>query len=148
MLRSDAEAFYRRHRRPFVTLSYAQSLDGSIATAAGQPLRISSPQSMIMTHALRAAHDAILVGINTVLADDPSLTVRLDEGNNPQPIVLDSQLRMPQMLACWRNPEASGLATRQYGVATAEKPLSAERHAQMIGICRLPATDRVTLRLS
>ncbi len=110
-LRHDARTFYRRHGRPFVTLSYAQSLDGSIASASGKPLRISSPQSMTMTHALRAAHDAILVGINTVLADDPSLTVRLVEGNNPQPIVLDSNLRMPAQARLLAHPKGVWLAT-------------------------------------
>lgn len=48
-----------------------------------------------MTHQLRAEHDAILVGVGTVLADNPSLTVRLVEGRNPQPIIIDSQLRCP-----------------------------------------------------
>ena len=48
-----------------------------------------------MTHALRAAHNAILVGIGTILSDDPQLTVRLVDGVDPQPIVLDSKLRMP-----------------------------------------------------
>jgi 3,4-dihydroxy 2-butanone 4-phosphate synthase/GTP cyclohydrolase II len=50
---------------------------------------------MAMTHQLRADHDAILVGIGTVLADNPSLTVRLVNGRDPQPIILDSQLRFP-----------------------------------------------------
>lgn len=81
--------------QPFVTLAYAQSLDGSIAIRAGQPLRLSNESSMRMTHGLRARHDAILVGINTVLADDPHLTVRLVPGNSPRPVIVDSQLRVP-----------------------------------------------------
>jgi len=88
--------------RPFVTLSYAQSLDGSIArsssmngTAAETPLLLSGPASMAMTHALRAAHDAILVGVGTVLADNPRLSVRLAKGRNPLPVVLDGGLRTP-----------------------------------------------------
>lgn len=82
--------------RPWVTLSYAQSLDGSIALASGKPVALSSPESMRLTHRLRAAHDAILVGIGTVLADDPQLTVRLAFGANPQPVILDTSLRTPQ----------------------------------------------------
>ncbi|MFA5835957.1 MAG: RibD family protein [Bellilinea sp.] len=80
---------------PWVTLSYAQTLDGCIAAEPGKPLEISSPETMQMTHRLRAWHDAILVGIGTVLADDPLLNVRLVEGKDPQPIILDSRLRTP-----------------------------------------------------
>jgi len=80
---------------PAVTLSYAQSLDGSIAARRGFPLQISGTESAQLTHQLRAAHDAILVGIGTVLADDPRLTVRHAQGKDPQPVVLDSQLRFP-----------------------------------------------------
>lgn len=81
--------------RPHVTLSYAQSLDGCIAGRPGQRLMLSGPESMRMTHQLRAQHDAILVGIGTLLIDNPRLNVRLVDGPNPQPIVLDSQLRCP-----------------------------------------------------
>ena len=56
------------HNRPSVTLSYAQSLDGSIAARAGQPLQLSGQEAMQMTHQLRARHAGILVGIGTVLA--------------------------------------------------------------------------------
>ena len=80
---------------PFITLTYAQSIDGCIAPFGGGTLRLSNPESQQLTHQIRALHDAILVGINTVLCDDPRLTVRLSAGNNPQPIVLDSRLRFP-----------------------------------------------------
>ncbi len=83
-------------RRPLVTVSYAQSLDGSIAENPGEQLRLSGARSLEMTHSLRAAHDAILVGIGTVLADDPQLNVRLAAGRSPVPIVLDSRLRLPR----------------------------------------------------
>lgn len=81
--------------RPFVTLSYAQSVDGSITRQRGEPLALSGQESMTLTHQLRTGHDAILVGIGTVLADDPRLTVRLVAGPDPQPIIVDSQLRLP-----------------------------------------------------
>ncbi len=81
--------------RPVVTVSYAQSLDGSIAIHPGKPLQISGDASLRITHGLRARHDAILVGIGTVLSDDPRLTVRLQEGRNPIPVIVDSELRMP-----------------------------------------------------
>jgi GTP cyclohydrolase II len=83
------------HPRPVVTLSWAQSARGAIARSDGAPEPISGPESMAMTPRLRAMHDAILVGILTVLSDDPLLSVRLAEGPQPQPIVLDSRLRFP-----------------------------------------------------
>lgn len=94
----------QRPQRPLVTLSYAQTLDGSIAAQRGQPAAISGTQSLQLTHQLRAAHDAILVGIGTVLADDPQLTVRLASGRNPQPVVLDSRLRLPLTARLLQSP--------------------------------------------
>ena len=81
--------------RPTVTLAFAQSLDGCITACKGSATAISCDQSMLMTHQLRAMHNAILVGINTVLVDDPRLTVRYADGENPIPVVLDSRLRIP-----------------------------------------------------
>ena len=78
-----------------VSLCYAQSLDGSLTHRRGEPLALSGPDARVLTHRLRAAHDAILVGIDTVLADDPLLTVREVQGPNPTPIILDSRLRLP-----------------------------------------------------
>ena len=91
----DAEQLSRAQGRPLITLSYAQSLDSCLTAARGQETTISGPAALRLTHSLRAAHDAILVGIDTVIADDPQLTVRLVEGRNPQPVILDSRLRIP-----------------------------------------------------
>ncbi|MGB3211756.1 MAG: RibD family protein [Desulforhopalus sp.] len=90
-----SKKFLERHRRPLVTVSYAQSVDGSIATSNREPLQLSSRQSMVLTHRIRRACDAIVIGINTLIADNPLLTVRLVDGASPQPIVLDSNLRIP-----------------------------------------------------
>lgn len=90
-----AEEFLVRRHRPMVTVCYAQSVDGSIATRNRDQLQLSSHHSLVLTHRIRAACDAIAIGINTVLIDNPQLTVRLTEGASPRPIVLDSNLRIP-----------------------------------------------------
>ncbi|MGD8646255.1 MAG: RibD family protein [Desulfobacterales bacterium] len=87
--------FRAKYGRPFITVSYAQSLDGSIATDKRHQIQISGAESMHLTHQLRACCQTIMVGIGTVLADNPSLTVRFVEGKNPQPIILDTRLRTP-----------------------------------------------------
>ncbi len=90
---------------PFITLTYAQSWDGSITTRCGETLNFSCEESTRVTHQLRSLHDGILVGIGTVLSDDPQLTVREWTGANPQPIVLDSQLRTPRTASLCRHPD-------------------------------------------
>jgi GTP cyclohydrolase II len=80
---------------PVVTLSWAQSSAGAIAAAGGAPVALSGPASLALTHRLRGMHRAILVGIQTVLSDDPQLSVRFAAGPQPQPVVLDSRLRFP-----------------------------------------------------
>lgn len=82
--------------RPYVTLKWAQSIDGKIATRSGDSKWITSPDSRRRAHALRARVDAIIVGIGTVLADDPELTARYVKPKRVATrIILDSQLRLP-----------------------------------------------------
>jgi len=94
-LASEINRTLQNTERPFVTLTYAQSLDGSIAQADGLPLSLSGEKALTVTHDLRSTHDAILVGIGTVLNDDPRLNVRRSDGRHPRPVVLDSRLRFP-----------------------------------------------------
>ncbi|KAI8145647.1 dihydrofolate reductase-like domain-containing protein, partial [Fennellomyces sp. T-0311] len=97
--------------RPFVTLTYAQSLDGMISKQ-GEQLLLSGPESMAMTHRLRLLHDGILVGIGTAKIDNPQLNARHVPENDlrkyaqPRPIVLDCRLELPldcKLLQNFRN---------------------------------------------
>lgn len=88
---------YITTKKPFVVLKAATSLDGKIATAAGESKWITGELAREHGHRLRDSYDAILVGVDTVLADDPSLTARLPEGRGKDPIriIVDSTARTP-----------------------------------------------------
>lgn len=94
--------------RPQITIAFAQTLDGRLATRAGSSQWISGPESLRLSHALRASHDAVMVGVGTVLADDPRLTVRLATGRDPLRVVVDSTLRTPPTAAVLAEDAASG----------------------------------------
>ncbi|MBD3427043.1 MAG: GTP cyclohydrolase [Candidatus Omnitrophica bacterium] len=130
--------------RPFVTLSYAQSLDGCIALSPGCPCPLSSENSLKITHRLRSEHDAILIGIGTALADDPTLTVRHVTGRSPRPVVIDTNLRLP--LYCnmiKNNPLPVWIAT---GQGADKKKVSAFRERN-VRIIQVPPRDNGWLDL-
>lgn len=83
--------------RPWITLKLATSLDGRIATAAGESRWITGEPARMQVHRLRAEHDAVLVGAQTAIRDDPELTVRYPgfAGKQPIRVVLDTHQRMP-----------------------------------------------------
>ncbi len=92
---NDAYHVFHEDGRPLVALKVATSLDGRIASSAGEARWITSLIARTEAHRLRARHAAILVGVGTVLADDPLLTVRHVRGPSPIRVVMDSRLRTP-----------------------------------------------------
>lgn len=95
-LRKQNEVFFKwiEHKKPFVVLKAAMTLDGKIATATGQSKWITNETSRAYGYKLRDIYDGIVVGINTVIEDNPMLTARVDGGKNPIRIVVDSSLRI------------------------------------------------------
>lgn len=118
-------------RRPFVTVKVAQSLDGKIATAAGESRWISGPRARSWAHRLRSEADAILVGVETILRDDPRLTVRTPgraargrpNGAAPMRVILDSQLRTPPAARIFSSPAPVVIAVGRGAPAGRERAL-------------------------
>ena len=95
-LRKQNEVFFKwiEHKKPFIVLKVAMTLDGKIATATGQSKWITNETSRAYGYKLRDIYDGIMVGINTVIEDNPMLTARVDGGKNPIRIVVDSSLKI------------------------------------------------------
>jgi len=94
---------FHEKKRPYIILKWAETLDGFIdtnrpETEFGEPNWITGEKALLRVHQLRAAEDAILVGTNTAVKDNPSLTVRRCEGKNPVRVVIDKDLRLPENL--------------------------------------------------
>ena len=118
---SGLQSHQPRPFRPRVTVSYAQTLDGRLATAGGSSQWISAGDSLRFTHELRAAHDAILVGAGTACRDDPKLTVRHVAGADPLRVVVDSGLRLPPDAAVLSGEAAPGTLLAVTGKAPEER---------------------------
>jgi len=121
---------------PEVTVKVAASLDGHLATASGESQWITSEAARQHGRRLRATHDAILVGIGTVLADDPRLTARMEGASDPVPVVLDTHLRIPA--------SAKLLATGQAVVICGEDAPERQLSAQVV---RVPVGEDGRVRL-
>jgi diaminohydroxyphosphoribosylaminopyrimidine deaminase / 5-amino-6-(5-phosphoribosylamino)uracil reductase len=128
-----------------VTVSYAQTLDGRVATATGESKWISCPDSLRFAHQMRAANDAVLIGAGTVCKDDPRLTVRHVSGTSPLRVVVDSTLRIPPDAAVLADGAAPGTVL----AVTDRAPEERRERALSLGatVLMLPpdADDRVDL---
>ncbi len=101
---------------PFVILKVAATLDGKIATREGDAKWISGEHSRTLVHRLRDQVDGVVVGIGTVLRDDPQLTARIKNGRDPFRIVVDSQLRIPEEAkVIGESPSKTIIATTELG---------------------------------
>lgn len=135
--------------RPWVTAKYAMSLDGKIATRSGDARWISGEASRAYAHHLRDRSDAVIVGVGTVLADDPRLTVRPApaDGRQPHRIVVDTRLRMP-LDAALAAPELAAGTTVAFVAAVDVEEAGAALEARGLTMLSLPAdlSGRVDLR--
>ncbi len=127
LLLSEAEALneafikYQVTGKPFVTLKAAMTLDGRIATASGESRWISGEKARAEVDRLRAEVDAVLIGVGTVLADNPMLKLRKVRGKNPLRIVIDPQLRVPMTCNLISNLESTSTLILSTAEASAEK---------------------------
>lgn len=130
---------------PFTTIKIAQTLDGKIATQSGMSKWITSEKARRHGHRLRKQHDAILVGIGTVLADDPELTVRLVRGVSPKRIVLDSRLRIPSEARVLSKEFADGTIVVTTAQAHSNKIRAIEEMGAQVWVIEANGQGRVNL---
>jgi len=126
----------------FVIAQAGQSLDGRIATASGHSHYVTGPQDVRRLHRLRALVDAVVVGAGTVDADDPRLTVREADGENPTRVVIDPSDRLDRSRRVFRDGAAPTVVIRRRRMQDPERRTS-EREAPAARARRAPASDTV-----
>lgn len=134
--------------RPMVSLKMAQTADGFAGTADGRPIMITGPVSLLHTHLARAEADAIMVGVGTVLGDDPKLNCRLPglEHRSPQRVVLDGALRTP--VSSYLARDARNIPTRIFTRAGADASKAAALRAAGVDVTDVPADGAGRLDLA
>ena len=108
---NEAYINYMKTKKPFVILKLAMSLDGKIATSTGDSKYITGMEARKYVHQLRNDDDAVMVGINTIMRDDPLLDSRLVKGKNPVKVIVDSALRIPEKANVLKDPSKVIIAT-------------------------------------
>lgn len=132
--------------RPRVTVCYAQTLDGRLATSTGSSQWISGPESLEFVHRLRAEHRGIMVGAGTVLADNPRLTVRLAQGVDPVRVIVDGGLRTPLDAAVLAGGAAQRTILAVTDRATAERRAAVEALGATVLVTTGDTDGRIDLR--
>lgn len=136
---------YISKKVPFVVLKTAMSLDGKIATASGESQWITCEESRLKVHELRNELSGIMVGVNTVIKDNPSLTCRIENGRNPRVIVVDSKLRIPTESNVVINNKNNGLIIATTENCDKGKMLKLEEMG--VTVLKIPAkNERVDLK--
>ncbi len=130
--------------RPLLTVKMAASMDGKTATQTGQSQWITGVAARVSVGRLRDTHDVIMVGIGTVLADDPKLNCRIVGGRDPIRLVVDSQLRIPDAAQVWSSSVAAPLWLATVG-AGGERAQYLQRRGAKIIACRDDGVGRVDL---
>jgi diaminohydroxyphosphoribosylaminopyrimidine deaminase/5-amino-6-(5-phosphoribosylamino)uracil reductase len=138
---------YITTKTPFVILKAAVTLDGRIADRFGGSKWITGREARAFVHRLRDRVDVVMVGVGTVLADDPQLTVRLaGKGRNPRPLVVDSRIRVSANARVFNTPAAGGAMVASTAQASARKRKLIEDAGAEILIVRKDRTGRVDLK--
>jgi riboflavin-specific deaminase-like protein len=128
-----------------ITIHFAQTLDGRIATRTGDSQWIGGPESLRLAHQLRADHDAVVVGVGTVIADNPRLTTRLVPGRSPLRVIADSRLRIPLESSVLSDGAAPTLIVTTEQAAANNREEIRRRGAE-IAIVRRDGAGRVDLQ--
>lgn len=123
MRQNEAHIKFSLTGMPLVTLKIAQTLDGKIATSGGRREQVTGPEAQKFVHSLRARYDATLVGRNTVMLDDPALTVRDVKGRDPLRIILDSWGKIPIGAKVYK--ENTDKKTVRVGLIMGKRPATA-----------------------
>jgi diaminohydroxyphosphoribosylaminopyrimidine deaminase/5-amino-6-(5-phosphoribosylamino)uracil reductase len=137
---------YITRRTPWVTMKTAQTLDGKISTCSGRSRWITGEVSRRLVHRMRMESDAVLVGIGTVLADDPQLTARGSRGVNPKRIVLDGRLRIPLDSRLVRSSDPNRTIVATVPGAPARKLRQLEKSGVSVWTLKPDAAGRVDVR--
>jgi diaminohydroxyphosphoribosylaminopyrimidine deaminase/5-amino-6-(5-phosphoribosylamino)uracil reductase len=141
--------YFHRNRRPYITVKYATSADQFIAHTNGDAHLFSNKISQQLVHQLRAEHQAILVGVNTANADNPSLTTRVWPGNSPMRFVLDPQARMNEKLHLLQDELPTYIFTQEVTKSEGNKhwiALGSENYLQkFMGFCKEKAIQSILI---
>jgi len=121
-------------RQATVTIHYAQTLDGRIAARDGTSHWISCEESLQFAHQLRSQHDGVMVGVGTVLADDPRLTVRLVAGRSPARVIVDSTLRLPLSASVVSDGAARTIVATTVRADRAKTAVLMEREVEIVQV--------------